>query len=75
MLTIYRTPSPDRRKRPGRSVEIQTDAEPGLMYHWNLDGGAPHAMLKPSPGLHFVDPTPIATHTIGADALEGKSYQ
>ncbi len=45
------------------------------MYHWNLDGGAPHAMLKPSPGLHFVDPTPIATHTIGADALEGKSYQ
>ncbi len=43
------------------------------MYHWNLGGGAPHAVLKPSPGLHFVDPTPIATHTIGADALEGKS--
>ena len=43
------------------------------MYHWNLNGGAPYAMLRPSFGLGFVDPTPIATHTISPDALESKS--
>ncbi len=55
-------------------MEIQTDAEPGLLYHWNLDGGggAPFAALGPRYGLGSVDPTPIATHTISADALESE---
>ena len=43
------------------------------MYHWNLNLGAPYATLRPSFGLSFVDPTPIATHTISPDALESKS--
>ena len=43
------------------------------MYHWNLNGGAPYATLRQSFGLSFVDPTPIATHTISPDALESKS--
>ena len=43
------------------------------MYHWNLDGRSPYAALLPSYGLGYVDPTPIATHTISADALEGMS--
>ncbi len=54
-------------------MEIQTEADPGLLYHWNLDGRAPYAALGSQYGLGYVDPAPIATHTISADALEGNT--
>jgi hypothetical protein len=52
------------------TAEAQT-AMDGILYSWDPTGsglafqGVPH-------GLHFVDPTPIATHVVSADALESK---
>ena len=54
-----------------RTAAVQTLAEPGLLYHWNTDGGGGMAGLAPSYGLGSIDPTPIATHVVSPDALEG----
>jgi hypothetical protein len=49
---------------------VQT-AEPGLKYQWDskFSGFAVPGFLN---GLGMVDPTPIATHVVSPDALEGK---
>ena len=68
----FSTPSPERKpKVKTKNAEIQTLKDPGLLYHWNLQGG-PQAVIKPAYGLDFVDPTPIATHVVSPDALEGQ---
>ncbi|KAL5021085.1 hypothetical protein ScPMuIL_000240 [Solemya velum] len=54
-----------------RSVIIQTGEEAGLHFQWgtaSVSSGYP--LLGPHYGLSFVEPTPIATHVVGADALE-----
>lgn len=51
------------------SAEVQTPMD-GLMYSWNPAGVGMSIPSVPY-GLHFVDPTPIATHAVSADALEG----
>lgn len=59
------TPLP---RRGMTTAQVQTIPD-GLMYSWDPHGtgiafpGVPY-------GLHFVDPTPIATHVVSADALE-----
>lgn len=54
-------------------MEVQTQPEPGLWHHWNIDPSAGMATVGPAYGLSRVDPTPIATHMVSADALEGES--
>ena len=53
-----------------RTTEVQTNPDPGLSYQWN-----PYASGMAFPGMPlgmgFVDPTPIATHVVSPDALEG----
>ena len=60
-----------RKKSPkNRSVEVQTGNTMGLGYEWNpLYMG----MAYPGPGigLQGTDPTPVASHAVSADALEG----
>ena len=60
-----------RSRKETKSIHIQTTEVPGLWYHWNLDQ-AGMAGVSPSFGLGMVDPSPIATHVVSADALEGK---
>jgi hypothetical protein len=43
----------------------------GLLYHWNAHNVA-SAVMGPQYGMAFVDPTPIATHVVSAEALEGQ---
>ncbi|KAL4230692.1 hypothetical protein ACF0H5_011068 [Mactra antiquata] len=50
------------------SAEVQTHID-GLLYSWNPAGVGMSIPSTPY-GLHFVDPTPIATQTVSADALE-----
>ncbi|KAG7264178.1 hypothetical protein CRUP_009732 [Coryphaenoides rupestris] len=63
------TPSSPRRsrapRRPGREAATQTQRDP-LSYAWS----AGMAVLGPTVGMGSVDPTPVATHTVGAEALE-----
>ena len=55
-----------------RNQEIQTGLDTGsLYYHWNVDAGS-IAMMAPPLGLGQVDPTPIASHVVSPDALEGQ---
>jgi len=49
-------------------IQTTTDGS-ALSYHWNLQHTG-YALPGPSYGLHYVDPAPIATHTVNADALE-----
>ena len=63
-----------KRKRPEvekKCVEVQTDKPAGLSYKWDLTATG-LAITGPGYGLEFVDPTPIASHVVSADALEGK---
>ena len=49
---------------------MQTGLDLGSIIHqWDPTAGA--AMTGPEYGLGFVDPTPIATHVVSPDALEG----
>ncbi|KAH3697406.1 hypothetical protein DPMN_084907 [Dreissena polymorpha] len=47
---------------------VQTPID-GLLYSWN-PAGTGMAFSGLPYGLHFVDPTPIASHVVSADALE-----
>ncbi|XP_067678363.1 uncharacterized protein C19orf44-like isoform X4 [Haliotis asinina] len=60
---------PPKSRKETKSVEIQTSTDPGLNYRWNLMSSG-LAISGPSLGLGFVDPTPIASHVVSADALE-----
>lgn len=66
--TTSRSDVTPRPRRGMTTAEVQT-AMDGLLYSWDPAGtgvafpGIPY-------GLHFVDPTPIATHVVSADALE-----
>ena len=61
------TPLP---KRGMKSTEVQTPVD-GIQYGWNPMGSGLSFPGMPY-GLHFVDPTPIATHVVSADSLEGQ---
>ena len=61
------------RPRSGmRTAAAQTAFDSGgLHYHWDpFSSGL--AFPGMPVGLGFVDPTPIATHVVSADALEGR---
>ena len=68
-LSERRPPRPEKIKT--KSAEVQT-AEPGLNYQWDskYSGFAVPGFLH---GLGMVDPTPIATHAVSPDALEGNT--
>lgn len=53
---------------------MQTGLDLGdLVYNWNMESGGT-AVQGPSYGITGLDPSPIATHVVGADALEGMQY-
>ena len=52
---------------------MQTAEQPGLWYTWGTEGAGMAGMTPPY-GLRNVDPTPIATHVVKADALEGIQF-
>ncbi|RXN32876.1 putative protein C19orf44-like protein [Labeo rohita] len=60
--TVTRGPSPGRHMK---EVAIQTQAD-GLTYAWSSGMAA----VGPSIGMTYVDPTPIASHTVSAEAIE-----
>ncbi|KAJ3599043.1 hypothetical protein NHX12_033006 [Muraenolepis orangiensis] len=60
--TRTRTRTP---RRPGREAATQTRPDP-LSYAWS----AGSAVLGPAEGMGSVDPTPVASYTVGAEALE-----
>nr|XP_006817614.1 PREDICTED: uncharacterized protein C19orf44 homolog [Saccoglossus kowalevskii] len=69
--TLTRTATPIKKttkkgKVDSRDVGIQ--AEDIMGYHWRKDAGS--AVLGPSLGLQYVDPSPIASHVISSDAVE-----
>ena len=54
-----------------KTTEAQTAFESaGLHYHWDPFASGLSVPGVPL-GMGFVDPTPIATHVVSADALEG----
>ena len=70
-VLYIRSPSPSlkHRHRPRTNKSIQTGLDLGdFVYQWN-----PNSLqtLVAGYGPSFVDPTPIATHVVSADALEG----
>lgn len=60
--TVTHGPSPDRHVKK-LAVQTQTD---GLTYKWSSGMAA----VGPSVGMTYVDPTPIASHTVSAEAIE-----
>ncbi|XP_026775791.3 uncharacterized protein C19orf44 homolog isoform X1 [Pangasianodon hypophthalmus] len=52
-------------RRLKKDATVQTQAE-GLAYMWSSD----QAVLGPSVGMSYVDPTPVASHMISAEAVE-----
>ncbi|KAI5101097.1 hypothetical protein C0J45_8300 [Silurus meridionalis] len=48
-----------------KDATVQTQAE-GLAYMWSSD----QAVLGPSIGMSYIDPTPVASHMISAEAVE-----
>lgn len=59
------TPRPPRKMA---TAQVQTSLD-GLHYSWN-NMNPVYAFPSIPYGLHFVDPTPIATHVVSADDLE-----
>ncbi|XP_065100410.1 uncharacterized protein C19orf44 homolog isoform X2 [Paramisgurnus dabryanus] len=60
--TVTRGLSPERQMKD-TAVQTQTD---GLTYTWSSGMAA----VGPSLGMTYVDPTPIASHTVSAEAIE-----
>lgn len=60
--TVTHGPSPDHHVK---EVAVQTQAD-GLTYTWSSGMAA----VGPSLGMKYVDPTPIASHTVSAEAIE-----
>lgn len=71
--TTSRSDVTPRPRRGMTSAEVQT-AMDGLLYSWDPAGSGVAFPGIPY-GLHFVDPTPIATHVVSADSLEGKEIE
>ena len=72
-MLFHRTPSPDIKQKKAHKCKdrkVQTGLDMGLLYHWNPQVSG-SALLGPQYGMAFVDPTPIATHVVSAEALEG----
>ncbi|XP_017576216.1 uncharacterized protein C19orf44 homolog isoform X2 [Pygocentrus nattereri] len=55
-------------RRPVKDATVQTQRD-GLTYTWS----AGQAVLGPSVGMSYTDPTPVASHTISAEAVEALS--
>ncbi|XP_036442560.1 uncharacterized protein C19orf44 homolog [Colossoma macropomum] len=55
-------------RRPVKDATVQTQRD-GLTYTWSTG----QAVLGPSVGMSYVDPTPVASHTISAEAVEALS--
>ncbi|XP_039622946.1 uncharacterized protein C19orf44 homolog [Polypterus senegalus] len=65
-LTRSRSGTPAPCKRPkAREIAVQTQT-PGFAYSWARGD----AVLRPSVGMSYVDPTPIASHAVSPDAIE-----
>ncbi|XP_056303639.1 uncharacterized protein C19orf44 homolog isoform X2 [Danio aesculapii] len=60
--TVTRGPSPERNVKEA-AVQTQVD---GFAYTWSSGMAA----AGPSIGMKYVDPTPIASHTVSAEAIE-----
>ncbi|CAM4661684.1 unnamed protein product [Leuciscus chuanchicus] len=60
--TVTHGPSPDRHVK---EVAVQTQMD-GFAYTWSSGMAA----VGPSLGMTYVDPTPIASHTVSAEAIE-----
>ncbi|KAG7487951.1 hypothetical protein MATL_G00028940 [Megalops atlanticus] len=56
---------PRERRRTRREAAVQTQTD-GLSYTWSTG----MAVLGPSIGMSHVDPTPIASHVVSAEAVE-----
>ncbi|KAL6469478.1 hypothetical protein MHYP_G00230020 [Metynnis hypsauchen] len=55
-------------RRPVKDAMVQTQRD-GLTYTWSTG----QAVLGPSIGMSYMDPTPVASHTISAEAVEALS--
>ena len=57
-------------KKRNAAIQTGVDLEAGLIYHWNVENSV--TVVGQQYGLGYVDPTPIASHIVSADALEGE---
>nr|XP_023826925.1 uncharacterized protein C19orf44 homolog isoform X3 [Salvelinus alpinus] len=67
--SVWKRRSPSRRSV--REAAVQTQAD-GLAYTWS-SVCVGMAALGPAVGMAYVDPTPVASHTVSAEAVEGKA--
>ncbi|XP_014004647.1 uncharacterized protein C19orf44 homolog [Salmo salar] len=67
--SVWKRRSPSRRSV--REAAVQTQAD-GLAYTWS-SVCVGMAALGPAVGMAYVDPTPVASHTISAEAVEALS--
>ncbi|KAJ7993160.1 hypothetical protein DPEC_G00269540 [Dallia pectoralis] len=63
---VLKKTSPSRRSFREAAVQTQTD---GLAYTWSSG----LATLGPAVGVSYMDPTPVASHTVSAEALNALS--
>ncbi|KAL1023107.1 hypothetical protein UPYG_G00036480 [Umbra pygmaea] len=63
---VMKTRPPNQKSMREAAVQTQLD---GLTYTWS----AGMATLGPAVGMSYVDPTPVASHTISAEAVEALS--
>ncbi|KAK6320444.1 hypothetical protein J4Q44_G00095510 [Coregonus suidteri] len=64
--SVSKRRSPSRRSVREAAVQTQPD---GLAYTWSSG----MATLGPAVGMAYVDPTPVASHTVSAEAVEALS--
>uniref|UniRef100_W5LQI7 Chromosome 5 C19orf44 homolog n=1 Tax=Astyanax mexicanus TaxID=7994 RepID=W5LQI7_ASTMX len=67
-ITPSKPQSQSVRRRPVKDATVQTQRD-ALTYSWSTGP----AVLGPSIGMSYVDPTPIASHTVSAEAVEALS--
>ncbi|XP_072516483.1 uncharacterized protein C19orf44 homolog isoform X2 [Salminus brasiliensis] len=65
---IQSEPQTPSARRPVKDATVQTQRD-GLTYTWSTGP----AVLGPSLGMSYVDPTPVASHTVSAEAVEALS--